>query len=192
MTETVAERQSDLIKYQQPGVTVWFTGLSGAGKTTISCAVGNRLKSYGQKLEILDGDVVRLNLCKGLGFSKEDRDENIRRVGFVASLLTRNQVTVLVSAISPYREIRQEVRERIGNFVEVYVNAPLQVCEQRDVKGLYKKARAGEIKNFTGIDDPYEPPFNPDVECRTDLETVEESVSKVLAKLRELGYAGLT
>jgi adenylylsulfate kinase len=192
MTETVAERQSDLSKYQQPGVTVWFTGLSGAGKTTISCAVGNRLKSYGQKLEILDGDVVRLNLCKGLGFSKEDRDENIRRVGFVAGLLTRNQVTVLVSAISPYREIRQEVRERIGNFVEVYVNAPLQVCEQRDVKGLYKKARAGEIKNFTGIDDPYEPPFNPDVECRTDLETVEESVSKVLAKLRELGYVGLT
>ncbi len=157
MTETVTERQSDLIKYQQPGVTVWFTGLSGAGKTTISRAVGNRLKSYGQKLEILDGDVVRLNLCKGLGFSKEDRDENIRRVGFVAGLLTRNQVTVLVSAISPYREIRQEVRERIGNFVEVYVNAPLQVWEQRDVKGLYKKARAGEIKNFTGIDDPYEP-----------------------------------
>ncbi len=192
MTETVSERQNDLIKYQQPGVTVWFTGLSGAGKTTISRAVGNRLKSYGQKLEILDGDVVRLNLCKGLGFSKEDRDENIRRVGFVADLLTRNQVTVLVSAISPYRKIRQEVRERIGNFVEVYVNAPLQVCEQRDVKGLYKKARAGEIKNFTGIDDPYEPPFNPDVECRTDLETVEESVSKVLAKLRELGYAGLT
>ena len=192
MTETVTERQSDLIKYQQPGVTVWFTGLSGAGKTTISRAVGNRLKSYGQKLEILDGDVVRLNLCKGLGFSKEDRDENIRRVAFVAGLLTRNQVTVLVSDISPYQEIRQEVRERIGNFVEVYVNAPLQVCEQRDVKGLYKKARAGEIKNFTGIDDPYEPPFNPDVECRTDLETVEESVSKVLAKLRELGYAGLT
>lgn len=192
MTETIAEHQSELIKYQQPGVTVWFTGLSGAGKTTISRAVGNQLKSYGQKLEILDGDVVRLNLCKGLGFSKEDRDENIRRVAFVAGLLTRNQVTVLVSAISPYREIRQEVRERISNFVEVYVNAPLQVCEQRDVKGLYKKARAGEIKNFTGIDDPYEPPFNPDVECRTDLETVEESVSKVLAKLRELGYVGLT
>jgi adenylylsulfate kinase len=192
MTERVAERQSDLIKYQQSGVTVWFTGLSGAGKTTISRAVGNRLKSHGQKLEILDGDVIRLNLCKGLGFSKEDRDENIRRVGFVAALLTRNQVTVLVSAISPYREIRQEVRERIGNFVEVYVNAPLQVCEQRDVKGLYKKARAGEIKNFTGIDDPYEPPCNPDVECRTDLETVEESVSKVLTKLRELGYVDLT
>lgn len=191
MTETVAEHHKDLINNQPPGVTVWFTGLSGAGKTTISRAVGNRLKSYGQKLEILDGDVVRLNLCKGLGFSKEDRDENIRRVGFVASLLTRNQVTVLVSAISPYREIRQEVRERIGNFVEVYVNAPLQVCEQRDVKGLYKKARAGEIKNFTGIDDPYEPPLNPEVECRTDLETIEESVSKVFAKLQELGCVNL-
>ncbi|HEY9829263.1 MAG TPA: adenylyl-sulfate kinase [Stenomitos sp.] len=188
MTETVAEHHNDLLNDQPPGVTVWFTGLSGAGKTTISRAVGNRLKSYGQKLEILDGDIVRLNLCKGLGFSKEDRDENIRRVGFVAGLLTRHQVTVLVSAISPYREIRQEVRERIGNFVEVYVNAPLQVCEQRDVKGLYKKARAGEIKNFTGIDDPYEPPLNPEVECRTDLETIEESVSKVFAKLQELGY----
>jgi len=192
MTETVAERQVDLINAQQPGVTVWFTGLSGAGKTTISRAVEARLNSYGHKVEILDGDVVRQNLTKGLGFSKEDRDENIRRVGFVAALLTRNQVTVLVSAISPYRAIRQEVRERIGNFVEVYVNAPLQVCEQRDVKGLYKKARAGEIKNFTGIDDPYEPPLNPEVECRTDLETLDESVSKVLAKLRELGYLGLT
>jgi adenylylsulfate kinase len=136
--------------------------------------------------------VVRQNLTKGLGFSKEDRDENIRRVGFVAGLLTRNQVIVLVSAISPYQEIRQEVRERIGNFVEVYVNAPLEVCEQRDVKGLYKKARAGEIKNFTGIDDPYEPPLNPEVECRTDLESLEESVSKVLAKLRELGYLPMT
>jgi adenylylsulfate kinase len=192
MIETVAERQSELSKAQQPGVTVWFTGLSGAGKTTISRAVEERLNSYGHKVEILDGDVVRQNLTKGLGFSKEDRDENIRRVGFVAALLTRNQVTVLVSAISPYRAIRQEVRERIGNFVEVYVNAPLQVCEQRDVKGLYKKARAGEIKNFTGIDDPYEPPLNPEVECRTDLETLDESVSKVLAKLRELGYLGLT
>lgn len=192
MTETIAEHQIDLIKCQQPGVTVWFTGLSGAGKTTISRVVEHRLKSYGQKIEILDGDVVRLNLCKGLGFSKEDRDENIRRVGFVANLLTRNQVTVLVSAISPYRDVRQEVRERIVNFVEVYVNAPLEVCEQRDVKGLYKKARAGEIKNFTGIDDPYEPPLNPEVECRTDLETLEESASKVLAKLRELGYLGLS
>ncbi len=191
MTETVAERQIDLLKRQQPGVTVWFTGLSGAGKTTISRAVENRLKAYCPRIEVLDGDFVRLNLCKGLGFSKEDRDENIRRVGFVANLLTRNQVTVLVSAISPYRNVRQEVREEIVNFVEVYVNAPLEVCEQRDVKGLYKKARAGDIKYFTGIDDPYEPPLNPELECRTDLETPEESVCKVLGKLQELGYLGL-
>ena len=191
MTETLSENQIELMQFQQPGVTVWFTGLSGAGKTTISRAVEKELQSYGYKVEILDGDIVRQNLTKGLGFSKEDRDENIRRVGFVAELLTRNQVIVLVSAISPYQEIRQDVRQKIGNFVEVYVNAPLKVCEQRDVKGLYKKARAGEIKNFTGIDDPYEPPINPEVECRTDLETVEESVSKVLAKLQELGYLGL-
>ncbi|HEY9726596.1 MAG TPA: adenylyl-sulfate kinase [Chroococcales cyanobacterium] len=179
------------MQYQQSGVTVWFTGLSGAGKTTISRAVEQELKSYGYRVEILDGDLVRQHLTKGLGFSKEDRDENIRRVGFVANLLTRNQVIVLVSAISPYREIREEVRQQIVNFVEVYVNAPLAVCEKRDVKGLYKKARSGEIKNFTGIDDPYEPPLHPEVECRTDLETLEESVSKVLSKLRELGYLGL-
>lgn len=191
MTETVFESRIELIEHQQPGVTMWFTGLSGAGKTTISRAVEKEVKSYGYKVEVLDGDVVRQNLTKGLGFSKEDRDENVRRVAFVASLLTRNQVIVLVSAISPYREIREEVRQRIGNFIEVYVNAPLAVCEQRDVKGLYKKARSGEIKNFTGIDDPYEPPLNPEVECRTDLESVEESVAKVLAKLRELGYLGL-
>lgn len=174
--------------YEQPGVTVWFTGLSGAGKTTISRAVEKELKFHGYKVEVLDGDVVRQNLTKGLGFSKEDRDENIRRVGFVANLLTRNQVIVLVSAISPYQEIREEVRQRIGNFVEVYVNAPLEVCEERDVKGLYRKARSGEIKNFTGIDDPYESPQNPEVECRTDLESVEESVSKVLTKLQELRF----
>lgn len=191
MTETISESLIELMQYQQPGVTVWFTGLSGAGKTTISRAVEKKLKSYGYKVEILDGDIVRQHLTKDLGFSKEDRDENIRRVGFVANLLTRNQVIVLVSAISPYRELREEVRQQIVNFVEVYVNAPLTVCEQRDVKGLYKKARAGEIKNFTGIDDPYESPLHPEVECRTDLETLEESVSKVLSKLQELGYMGL-
>jgi adenylylsulfate kinase len=191
MTETVSESKIELIEHQQPGVTVWFTGLSGAGKTTISRAVEKTLKAYGCKVEVLDGDVVRQNLTKGLGFSKEDRDENIRRIGFVANLLTRNQVMVLVSVISPYQQIRDEVRQRIGNFVEVYVNAPLEVCEQRDVKGLYKKARAGEIKNFTGIDDPYEPPLNPEVECRTERESLEESVSKVLAKLQELGYLGV-
>jgi adenylylsulfate kinase len=172
---------------KQRGVTVWFTGLSGAGKTTVSQAVEKELRSQGYKIEVLDGDIVRQNLTKGLGFSKADRDENIRRIGFVAHLLTRNGVIVLVSAISPYREIREEVRQRIGDFVEVYVNAPLEICEQRDVKGLYKKARAGEIKNFTGIDDPYEPPLNPEVECKTDQETIEESVAKVLARL-ELDY----
>lgn len=173
---------------EQRGVTVWFTGLSGAGKTTISRMVEKQLRSRGHKVEILDGDVVRENLTKGLGFSKEDRDENIRRIGFLAHLLTRNKVIVLVSAISPYRQIREEVRQRIGDFVEIYVNAPLGVCEQRDVKGLYKKARAGEIKHFTGIDDPYELPLNPTVECRTDLESLQESVDKVLRTLQEAGY----
>ncbi len=170
------------------GVTVWFTGLSGAGKTTISHALAERLKAAGCKLEILDGDIVRTNLTKGLGFSKEDRDENIRRIGFVSHLLTRNGVIVFVSAISPYREIREEVRQRIGDFVEIFVNAPLEECERRDVKGLYQRARAGEIKGFTGIDDPYEAPTNPEVECRTDLEELEESIEKVMTKLTELGY----
>jgi len=172
----------------QKGVTVWFTGLSGAGKTTISHALAEWLKAQAIKFEVLDGDIVRQNLTKGLGFSKEDRDENIRRIGFVAHLLTRNDVLVLVSAISPYREIRDEVRQRIGNFVEVYVNAPLQVCESRDVKGLYQKARAGEIKAFTGIDDPYEAPLHPEIECRTDQETLTESLTKVITTLQKLGY----
>jgi adenylylsulfate kinase len=173
---------------KQRGVTVWFTGLSGAGKTTITQAVAEELRAKGYQPEILDGDVVRENLTKGLGFSKADRDENIRRIGFVSHLLTRNGAIVLVSAISPYREIREEVKQRIGNFVEVYVNAPLAICEERDVKGLYKRARSGEIRNFTGIDDPYEPPLNPTIECRTDTEELSESVAKVLKKLEELGY----
>ncbi|MGL5875002.1 MAG: adenylyl-sulfate kinase [Xenococcaceae cyanobacterium] len=173
---------------KQRGVTIWFTGLSGAGKTTITKALATELLDRGYDLEILDGDVVRENLTKGLGFSKEDRDENIRRIGFVANLLTRHGVIVLVSAISPYREIREEVRGKIGNFVEVFVNAPLEVCEDRDVKGLYKRARAGEIKSFTGIDDPYETPLNPEIECRTDREELSESVSKVINKLNDLGY----
>lgn len=172
----------------QRGVTVWFTGLSGAGKTTICQAVEQKLRSQGYKLEVLDGDIVRENLTKGLGFSKEDRDENIRRIGFVSHLLTRNDVIVLVSAISPYRTIREEVRQKIGDFVEVYVSAPLEVCEQRDVKGLYKRARAGQIKQFTGIDDPYEAPLNPEVNCETHQETLEESVNKVLSSLEQLGY----
>jgi adenylylsulfate kinase len=176
----------------QRGVTVWFTGLSGAGKTTIRMAVEEKLRTQGHKVEVLDGDIVRENLTKGLGFSKEDRDENIRRIGFVSHLLTRNGVIVLVSAISPYREIRDEVRDRIGDFVEVFVNAPLAVCEERDVKGLYKKARSGEIKQFTGISDPYEAPLSPEIECRTDLETLEESAAKVLSQLQELGYLPVT
>jgi adenylylsulfate kinase len=170
------------------GVTVWFTGLSGAGKSTITEALEARLRDLDTKLEVLDGDIVRTNLTKGLGFSKADRDENIRRIGFVSHLLTRNGVIVLVSAISPYRSIREEVRARIGDFVEVYVSAPLEVCEQRDVKGLYKKARSGEIPNFTGVSDPYEPPLNPEVNCETHQETLEESVNKVLATLEERGY----
>ena len=170
------------------GVTLWFTGLSGAGKTTITQALKEKLLAQNCKLEVLDGDIVRTNLTKGLGFSKEDRDENIRRIGFVSQLLTRNGVIVLVSAISPYRAVRQEVREKIGDFVEVYVNAPLATCEERDVKGLYKRARSGEIKQFTGISDPYEPPEAPEIECRTDLEELSESVDKVWNKLVELNY----
>jgi adenylylsulfate kinase len=172
----------------QRGVTLWFTGLSGAGKTTITQALEKKLRESNYGIEVLDGDVVRTNLTKGLGFSKADRDENIRRIGFVSNLLTRHGVIVLVSAISPYRDIREEVRQKIGNFVEIFVNAPLAVCEGRDVKGLYQKARQGEIKGFTGIDDPYEEPLNPEVECRTDLESLEESVAKVWEKLIELGY----
>ena len=173
---------------KQCGVTVWFTGLSGAGKTTICQAVKKDMLARRFKVEDLDGDVMRQNLTKGLGFSKEDRDENIRRIGFVAHLLTKNDVIVLVCAISPYRKMREQIRQKIGDFIEVYVNAPLKVCEQRDVKGLYNKARAGKIKHFTGIDDPYEPPLYPEIECRTDQESITESATKVLTKLKELGY----
>ncbi|AFY69640.1 Adenylyl-sulfate kinase [Thalassoporum mexicanum PCC 7367] len=168
------------------GTTIWFTGLSGAGKTTIGSQVAKELRDRQYKVEVLDGDIVRENLTKGLGFSREDRDENIRRIGFVANLLTRNGVVVIVSAISPYNEIRQHIKETIGNFIEVFVNSPLSVCEARDVKGLYKRARAGEIKNFTGIDDPYEAPIDPEVECRTDQETEAQSIAKVIAKFEEL------
>ncbi len=163
-----------------PGLTVWFTGLSSAGKTTLSQAVYERLWPMGYRMELLDGDVVRQSLCKDLGFSEQDRNENIRRIGFVANLLSRNGVIALVSAISPYRTLRDELRAKIGAFVEVYVNAPLEVCEQRDVKGLYRKARAGLLPGFTGIDDPYEPPLHPEVECRTDQETLADSTEKVV------------
>ena len=173
---------------KQRGVAVWFTGFSGAGKSTIADALTKKLNSEGYQLEVLDGDEIRENLTKDLGFSKEDRDTNIRRIGFVAKLLARNGVIVLVPVISPYRAIREEMRANIDNFLEVFVNAPLSVCEDRDVKGLYKQVRAGKIKQFTGIDDPYEPPTNPEVECRTDLEELSESVDKIFNKLKELEY----
>jgi adenylyl-sulfate kinase len=170
------------------GFTIWFTGLSGSGKTTASRLVEKELRARGFKVEVLDGDVVRENLSKGLGFSKEDRDTNIRRIGFVCELLTRNDVVAIAAAISPYREIRDENRARIGRFVEVYCKCPVEILAGRDVKGLYKKALNGEIKNFTGVDDPYEEPRNPEVVIETDKETPEESAAKVIAKLEELGY----
>ena len=170
------------------GVTVWLTGLSGAGKSTIALGLEAELKRLNKKVEVLDGDVVRTNLSKGLGFSKEDRDTNIRRIGFVSKLLTRNGVTAIVAAISPYRDVRDEVRADIGDFVEVYVDCPLDELVKRDVKGLYAKAIKGEIANFTGVSDPYEEPLDPEVVTATHQESVEESVDKVLAKMRDLGY----
>ena len=171
------------------GFTIWFTGLSGAGKTTISRLVEKELRSRGCKVEVLDGDVVRENLSKGLGFSKQDRDTNIRRIGFVCELLTRNDVVAIAAAISPYRAVRDENRARVGGrFVEVYCDCPIDVLSERDVKGLYKKAIAGEIKNFTGVDDPYEPPLHPEVVIRSDQETPEQSAAKVIAELQARGY----
>jgi sulfate adenylyltransferase len=173
---------------RRQGLTVWLTGLSAAGKSTLAEILAMRLLEHGRPSTVLDGDVVRLHLSKGLGFSKEDRDTNIRRIGFVAGEITRHGGTVICAAISPYRQIRAENRERIGNYLEVFVNAPLEICEGRDKKGNYAKARAGVIKGFTGIDDPYEPPVKDFVECRTDMETPEESVEKILIRLEELGY----
>ena len=174
---------------EQQGFTVWFTGLSGAGKTTISDAIEPVLRERGIiKLEKLDGDVVRTHLSKGLGFSKEDRDTNIRRIGWVAEVLTRNGVCVLASAISPYREIRDEVRRNVVDFIEVYVKCSIPELTRRDVKGLYQRALKGEIKNFTGISDPYEEPLNPDVVVDTEAEELPESVAKVIARLEKKGY----
>ena len=173
---------------RQRGFTLWFTGLSGAGKTTVGEIVEKELKERGLRVEVLDGDIVRTNLSKGLGFSREDRNINVLRIGFVANLLTRNGVAVIVSAISPYKEARDQVRRRIIDFVEVFVDVPLEVAAERDVKGLYKKAFAGEIEQFTGVSDPYEPPAAPDLILKTDEETPEESARKVIEKLEYFGY----
>ena len=173
---------------EQKGFTVWFTGLSGSGKTTIAELVTQELCGRRLKVERLDGDVVRQSLTRDLGFSKEDRDKNIERVTFVAKLLTRNDVGVLCAFVSPYRERRAKSRQEIGEFIEVYVECPLEVCAERDVKGLYTKAFAGEIENFTGVSDPYEPPQNPEIVCHTAEETPERSAAKVIDYLEKHGY----
>lgn len=172
----------------QKGFTVWFTGLPSAGKTTLAELLADELTKRGHEVEVLDGDAIRRQLSKGLGFTKEDRDENIRRVGFICRLLTRHGTVAIAAAISPYRAVRDEVRAGIGSFVEVYVQASLQTCIRRDVKGLYKKALAGEIKGFTGVDDPYEPPVSPELTVETETEGPRESLARILRRLEDLGY----
>jgi adenylylsulfate kinase len=177
-----------LFKNQQmnTGCTIWLTGYSGSGKSTISVELQKKLILKGLRSEILDGDVIRQNLSKGLTFTKEDRMENIRRIGFVAEILSRHNIFVIVSAISPYREVRDEIRSKIKNFIEVFVKCSIQECSRRDPKGLYKKAINGQISNFTGISDPYEEPVNPEVVCETEFESPEESVDKLIQILYSL------
>lgn len=170
------------------GFVVWLTGLSGAGKTTIASALVPELRSHGRRVELLDGDVVRTHLSKGLGFSRDDRDENVARIAFVAHLLARNGVAVVVSAISPYRRGREEARKTIGDFVEVHVAPPIEECIRRDTKGLYAKAIAGEIPAFTGVSDPYEPPASPELTVDTSTLDLPTSVARVKATLAALGY----
>lgn len=177
-----------MCEHEQKGVTLWFTGLPCSGKSAVADRVAERLKDRGYRVERLDGDIVRRSLTRDLGFSKEDRDENIRRVTFVAKLLTRNDVFVLTSFISPYRDIRDQSRREIGRFLEVYTKCSLDECMRRDVKGMYKKAIEGKIKEFTGISDPYEEPVDPEILLETDKETLEESTAKVLAKMKDRGY----
>ena len=174
----------------QTGFTLWFTGLPCSGKSAVADRVAAVLRERGLRVERLDGDIVRQDLTRDLGFSKKDRDENIRRVTFVAKLLSRNGVGVLTTFISPYREMRDRARKETTNFLEVYVQCPVDVCIGRDVKGMYQKAIRGEIKEFTGVSDPYEEPLRPELVLRTDTETLEESARKVLAKLEEMGYIG--
>jgi adenylyl-sulfate kinase len=170
------------------GFVVWFTGLSGSGKSTLSLLLAEELRRRGTHVEILDGDEVRTHLSKGLGFSKEDRDTNVRRIGFVAKLLARAGACAVTAAISPYKEIRDEQRAQIERFVEVYCQCPIDALAARDPKGLYKKALAGEIAHFTGVTDPYEPPSSPEVTLFTDRESKDESLAKILSKLEALGY----
>ena len=169
------------------GCTLWFTGMSGSGKSTMANDVAQRLREAGARVEVLDGDVVRTHLCRGLGFSRADREENIRRLGFLCELLSRNGVIAIVAAISPYRASREEVRGRLANFIEIYMQCPVEVLIQRDVKGLYKKALAGEIPQFTGISDPYEAPVDPEVTIDSSRETPDEGVAKILGLLEDLG-----
>jgi adenylylsulfate kinase len=172
-----------------PGFTIWFTGLPCSGKSTISLILAETIRKERGKIEIMDGDVVRTNLSKGLGFSREDRETNLNRIAFVCNLLTRNGVPVIAAAISPFENCRQWARDLIGeNYIEVYARCPLEKCIERDVKGMYKKALAGEIKGFTGIDDPFDEPTDAQVVCDTDQETPEESAAKIVTYLREHGY----
>jgi len=184
--ETQAPQQGRGSATPRQGFCLWFTGLSGSGKSTITTHLVKELRRRDSKLEVLDGDVVRENLSKGLGFSKEDRDTNIRRIAFVANLLSRNDVPVITAAISPYRDIRDEARQMMGDrFVEAYVKASVETCEERDVKGLYAKARSGEIKEFTGVSDPYEPPENPELVIETEQQSPEESAQQIISYLEE-------
>lgn len=169
------------------GFTIWFTGLSGAGKTTLSLRLFARLKEAGCRVELLDGDIVRTHLSKGLGFSREDRDTNIRRIGFVSELLARNGVIVIVAAISPYRATRAEVRSKIARFVEIFVECPVDVLAERDAKGLYRRALAGELPHFTGVSDPYEPPENPEIVVHSERETIDESFERIWRELERRG-----
>jgi adenylyl-sulfate kinase len=175
-------------KKKNRGFTLWFTGLPCSGKSTLAEIVAKELESRGRGVEILDGDVVRTHLTKGLGFSKEDRDENIRRIGYVCALLSKHGAIAISAAISPYRAIRDEVRSKTENFVEVFVDTPLELCVKRDVKGMYKKAYAGEIKNFTGVTDPYEPPLNPEIVIETQKEEPQASAERILENLERMGF----
>lgn len=172
----------------QQGFTIWFTGLSGSGKSTISILVAEELTRRGLPVELLDGDVVRTHLSKGLGFSKDDRDTNIRRIGWVAEVLNRHGVIAITAAISPYRDVRDELRGKLGRFMEVFCDAPMDVLVARDTKGLYKKALAGEIKNFTGVNDPYEAPLTPELHLRTDRETAATYATRIIACAERLGF----